>query len=147
MPFRFLALSNFLCRGTVLSCLHARNDPSCRILNSFCLLMCDCVMQEQAVLRQQVGSLTASLRVAEQAQSSAEVAVQEERRRSAEATQVNMQATCVVPGPCPSPFPPLRPPLHPCCCICPCTPAPPMPLQARGQCLPGYDAIRIDQPF
>ncbi len=119
MPFRFLALSNFLCRGTVLSCLYARNDPSCCILNSFCLLMCDCVMQEQAVLRQQVGSLTASLRVAEQAQSSAEVAVQEERRRSAEATQVNMQATCVVPGPCPSPFPPPCPPSTPAAAFAP----------------------------
>ena len=68
--------------------------------------MCDCVMQEQAGLRQQVGSLTASLRVAEQAQSSAEAAVQEERLRSAEATQVNRLTTCVallLPFPPPPP--------------------------------------------
>ena len=69
--------------------------------------MCDCVMQEQAGLRQQVGSLTASLRVAEQAQSSAEAAVQEERLRSAEATQVNRLTTCVallLPLPLPLPL-------------------------------------------
>ena len=65
-------------------------------------------MQEQAGLRQQVGSLTASLRVAEQAQSSAEAAVQEERLRSAEATQVNRLTTCVallLPFPLPIPLP------------------------------------------
>ncbi len=66
--------------------------------------MCDCVMQEQTGLRQQVGSLTASLRVAEQAQSSAEAAVQEERLRSAEATQVNRLTTCVALLPLPLPL-------------------------------------------
>ena len=59
--------------------------------------MCDCVMQEQAGLRQQVGSLTASLHVAEQAQSCAEAAVQAERQRSAEAKQVKRLITCPLP--------------------------------------------------
>ena len=69
--------------------------------------MSDCVMQEQAGLRQQVGSLTASLHAAEQAQSSAEAAVQEERQRSAEATQVNRLTICPCPPPShfPSPYP------------------------------------------
>ena len=67
-------------------------------------------MQEQVGLRQQVGSLTASLRVAEQAQSNAEVAAQQERQRNAEATQVNILTLCVTlppspPSPSPSPSP------------------------------------------
>ncbi len=68
----------------MLSCLKACNDPSCLYLISFCLLMCDCMMQELAGVMQQVRSLTASLHAAQHAQSSAEAAAQEERQRSAE---------------------------------------------------------------
>ncbi len=64
--------------------------------------MYDCVMQEVAGLRQQVGFLTSSLHAAEQAQSSAEAAVQEKRQQSAEAKQVNRLTLCVTP-PSPSP--------------------------------------------
>lgn len=71
--------------------------------------MCDCLMQEQIWLRQQVGSLTASLHAAEQAQGNAEVAAQEERQRHAEAAQVNRLT--LFPFPFPFPFlPPLPPP-------------------------------------
>ena len=69
--------------------------------------MYDCVMQEVAGLRQQVGFLTSSLHAAEQAQSSAEAAVQEKRQQSAEAKQVNRLTLCVTPpspSPSPSPF-------------------------------------------
>ena len=67
--------------------------------------MCDCLMQEQIGLRQQVGSLTASLHAAEQAQGNAEVAAQEERQRHAEAAQVNRLT--LFPFPFPFPFLPM----------------------------------------